>query len=272
MPWWNYIDWVERDRWPSSSGPANENGLSAIHELQLLLAYQWAADLEQSLGEAPFEMKYASGAKALAGAIRRSYWDEPRGLFADTLDRKYYSQHANSLAVLAGVVSTDSARSVMEKVLADKTLVQASIYFTYYVRLAMLKAGLGDRYLSMLDRPWRWALSYGFTTWPERDAVDTRSDCHAWGSSPNIELFRTVLGIDSAAPGFRKVRIRPHLADLPKASGFIPHPKGRIEVAYELAGDAKLQTRITLPDGVSGEFHWRGNRRDLQSGANSFTL
>jgi hypothetical protein len=35
------------------------------------------------------------------------------------------------------------------------------------------------------------------------------SDCHAWGASPNYELFPTVLGIDSASPGFRRVVVRP---------------------------------------------------------------
>ncbi|MBN2318343.1 MAG: hypothetical protein JXR49_04665 [Acidobacteria bacterium] len=44
-----------------------------------------------------------------------------------------------------------------------------------------------------------------------------RSDCHAWGSSPNIELYRTVLGIDSGAPGFAEVRMEPHLGALKKA-------------------------------------------------------
>jgi hypothetical protein len=272
MPWWNYVDWVERDKWPTSSGPANQNGLSSIHELQLLLAYQWASELEGAFGEKFFADKFASAAARLTDTIRSSYWDASRGLFADTLDRKYWSQHANSLAVLAGVVSGKQARGVMERVFADGTLVKASIYFTYYVRLAMLTAGMGDRYLTMLDRPWRWALAYGFTTWPERDAVDTRSDCHAWGSSPNIELFRTVLGIDTAAPGFKKVRIEPHLADLPKASGSMPHPNGRIDVAYEVSGGTTIKARITLPDGISGEFYWRGNRRALQSGANSFNI
>ncbi len=52
----------------------------------------------------------------------------------------------------------------------------------------------------------------GLTTWAEIDDLNrARSDCHAWGSSPNIELYRIVLGIDSDAPGFSKVKIEPHL-------------------------------------------------------------
>jgi hypothetical protein len=271
MPWWNYVDWTERGKWPTSAGPANEDGLSAIHELQLLLAYQWAAQLESAIGEKMFAEKYGAEARKLGETIRKSYWDASRGLFADTMDRKYWSQHSNSLAVLAGLVEGAEAKTLMEKVLADNTLVPASIYFTYYVRLAMLKAGLGDRYLAMLDHPWRWALSYGFTTWPEHDNAGTRSDCHAWGSSPNIELFRTVLGIDTGAAAFRRVVVRPHLGDLTTAGGTIPHPKGAIEVRYTKAG-ARLQASVTLPAGVAGEFHWAGKRVDLQPGLNKVSV
>jgi hypothetical protein len=271
MPWWNYLDWVERGKWPTSSGPLNDDGMSSIHELQLLLAYQWAAELESALGDKMFASKYAADARKLGEAIQTSYWNAERGLFSDTLDRKYWSQHANSLAVLAGLVTGEKARGVMEKVLSDTSLVPASIYFIYYVRMAMTKAGLGDRYLAMLDRPWRWALSYGFTTWPEHDSESTRSDCHAWGASPNVELFRTVLGIDTAAPGFSRVTLRPHLGDLTKAAGSIPHPKGAIEVSYTRAG-AAMQAAVSLPPGVTGEFHWNGKRVDLKPGSNRITV
>jgi hypothetical protein len=49
-----------------------------------------------------------------------------------------------------------------------------------------------------------------------------------WGASPNYELFRTVLGIHSAAPGFRRVIVRPYLGKLTHASGAIPHPGVRL--------------------------------------------
>jgi hypothetical protein len=268
MPWWNYIDWVPREVWPSSSGPANGERMSAIHELQLLLGYQWATDLEAALGNKALGEQFAKAAAQLTATLRRDYWDAERGLFRDTADGQYFSQHGNSLAVLAGLTEGAEATRVMERTLSDASLAPASIYFTYYVRLAMRKAGLGDRYLSMLDRPWRWAMSYGFTTWPERDSPSTRSDCHAWGSSPNIEFFRTVLGIDSAAPGFARVLIEPHLGSLKKASGQVPHPKGAINVEYAVSDSGVLEASISLPASVTGEFEWRGKRHPLASGGN----
>jgi hypothetical protein len=160
----------------------------------------------------------------------------------------------------------------MEKTLTDKSLAPASIYFTYYVRSAMTKAGLGDRYLEMLDRPWRWALSYGFTTWPEQDSESTRSDCHAWGSSPNIELYRTVLGIDTAAPGFSRVSIRPHLGSLESAGGTMPHPNGAIAVQYKKTAGGQLHAEVSLPKGVRGYLRWHGKRVELNPGANKISV
>jgi len=117
-------------------------------------------------------------------------------------------------------------------------------------------------------------LSRGLTTFAERyeqPGNPTRSDCHAWSASPNFEIFRTVLGIDTAAPGFQRVRIRPFLGRLERVAGSIPHPKGEISVKIERAG-AGLRVDLALPSGVSGEFLWRQSQRPLTPGPNSFVV
>ena len=112
----------------------------------------------------------------------------------------------------------------------------------------------------------------GLTTWAEMDDVNrSRSDCHAWGSSPNIELYRIVLGIDSDAPGFSKVKIEPHLGSLTSASGTMPHPKGDIKAAYVFA-DNKWNVDIDLPAPITGKFIWKGKTYLLKAGKNKFTV
>ena len=78
--------------------------------------------------------------------------------------------------------------------------------------------------------------------------------------------MRTVLGVDSAAPGFSRVIVRPHLGRLPFVQGSVPHPKGAIEVRVEASGN------VTVTSPVDGEFVWRGARRELRAGANRFTV
>ncbi|MGI8565356.1 MAG: alpha-L-rhamnosidase C-terminal domain-containing protein, partial [Pyrinomonadaceae bacterium] len=213
---------------------------------------------------------YRSAAGELRAAIQNTYWDgTERMLYADTPDKKNFSQQTNALAVVAGLVKGDDARELVARIIPDVSLVQASIYFKHYLHSAVNVAGEGDRYLDLLGE-WDAMLARGLTTWAET-ADPSRSDCHAWGASPNYELFRTVLGIDSAAPGFQRVRIRPFLGKLTKASGAIPHPRGEVAVSLSLVNN-KLTAEVNLPEGVAGEFVWRGITRPLVPGKSRIVL
>ncbi len=159
----------------------------------------------------------------------------------------------------------------MKTVLADTSLTQATIYFNYYVNRAIVTAGLGNLYIDQLGI-WKQNLALGLTTWAEMSNVSaSRSDCHAWGASPNIELLRTVLGIDSDAPGFARIRISPHLGTLSKASGSMPHPKGTITAAYELK-KGSLKAQIYLPKGTNGVFLFGSTHLSLHEGENMLTV
>ncbi len=268
VPGWNFTDWVPE--WEMGVAPMMEDGTSALLDLQLLLALQSGQALEETEGSVDYAELYAKLSEKLATTITEKYWDESRGMFADTPQKDLFSQHANSLAILAGLVDGQRAHAIAETMLADTTLAQASIYFKYYLHLALAQAGLGDNYLDWLDI-WHKNIDLGLTTWGETSEVETtRSDCHAWGSSPNIELYRTVLGIESAAPYFAKVKIEPHLGSISKIAGEMPHPQGAISVAYNKTNKG-LEAEISLPDGVTGTFIWDGATYKLQSGDNKIT-
>jgi hypothetical protein len=267
MPWWNFVDWVKE--WRGGVPPAGSSGSSAPLDLQVLLGYQWASEMEESLGSKGIASEYRQAAVALKQTIGELYWDAGRSLFADTPEKRAFSQHTNALAILAGLVAEEDARKLVDRIVTDKSIVQCSIYFRHYLHSALNKAGEGDRYLDMLG-PWRTMLNNGLTTWAETEDP-SRSDCHAWGASPNFELFRTVLGIDSAAPGFKRVTIRPYLGTLTSVSGAIPHPRGEITVRLSRSGEA-LQAEISLPEGVTGDFIWRGKSVALKSGTAKLSL
>jgi alpha-L-rhamnosidase len=150
---------------------------------------------------------------------------------------------------------------------ADTALTQCTIYFKYYLHQALVKGGLGDDYIKWLDI-WRKHMANGLTTWAETSDIErNRSDCHAWGASPNIEFFRTVLGIDSYAPGFSRIKIEPHLGDLKTASGEMPHPNGKIVVEYTF--DKTIwKMKVVLPEKTTGEFIWKGKTYPLKAGEN----
>ena len=270
LPGWNFSDWVTAPNWGYGAPLAGEDGCSINMDLQLLLAYQMMAEMEAFRGNMFLAQEYTGKAQKLAASVKKAYWNEARGLFSDRAEQDNYSQHGNALAILCGIAPDPVALS--RKLMADKSLAPCSVYYRYYLHEAFIKAGLGDEYLDWLD-VWRENIAMGLTTWAEMSDINgSRSDCHAWGSSPNIELFRTVLGIDSDAVAFRKVRIEPHLGALKEIGGTMPHPAGEITVRYRRSGSGDgLRAEIILPDGVSGSFVWRGKTYSLKAGSNTVT-
>lgn len=268
VPYWRFTDWVDYKGWKDGVAPIGTDGNSSILDIQLMWTYQIAADLEDQLGVKELAVLYRQSADHLAKTIREKYWDRTRGLFADTSDKDVYSQHANALAILGGLVKGEEAKSLAMKMLTDPSMAQASIYFKYYVHLAASRSGLGNDYLKWLSK-WDENIAMGLTTWAEMsDVSGSRSDCHAWGSSPNIEIYRTVLGVDTAAPGFRRVKVEPKLGDLTQAGGTIPHPNGDIKVAYSKDKKGKWSISVELPEDITGAFSWNNKAYELRPGKN----
>lgn len=270
-PYWTFTDWVTAEGWREGRAPVGNDGYSSLMDLQLLWAYQVAADMEKQIGNKENAEAYKNAAEQLKETIQNKYWDSSKMLYADRTEKDLFSQHANALAILTGLVSTEKANKMADQLLTDKTLAPASIYFKYYLHLALTKAGLGNDYLKWLDK-WKENIAMGLTTWAETsDIGTTRSDCHAWGASPNIEFFRIILGIDSDAPGFSKVKIEPHLGDIKSIGGEIPHPKGMIKVKYKIESGF-LNAAINLPLNTTGYFVWNAKKHDLKGGDNVFKI
>lgn len=271
VPNWMFTDWVNAPEWKSGVAPRGKDGSSSILDLTLLWAYQLAADMEGRNGMRSFKDKYLEEAAKLKKTIRNKYWDQTRGLFSDRPEKDLYSQHANSLAILTGVTNKSETNSIAEKLLRDTTMAAASIYFRYYLHQALIKAGRGNDYLNWLDK-WRENISSGLSTWAEMsDVSKSRSDCHAWGSSPNIEFFRTILGIESDAPGFSTIRIQPHLGSLKNIQGSIPHPNGELSAQY-IYQEGQWTIQVKLPSETKGKLIWKGKHIPLNSGLNKFQL
>lgn len=262
VPYWFFADWAAEFY---GGDPIREKeGNSAFQDLIYLLTLDASIQMEEAFGSRTQAEHYADLAGKIRGTIRAKYWDAERGLFADTFDHRSFSQHVNAMAILADIVTGDEAREVMTRTLEDKSLIQTTIYFRYYLHRALAQAGLGDRLLDNLQI-WRDQMALGLTTWAETPEP-TRSDCHAWGSSPNIELFRVLLGIDSDAPGFGKIRIAPSLCGLKQVSGSIPHPAGTVSADYKVDKRGRLTARLTLPEGTTGRFIWQDKQYELHAG------
>jgi alpha-L-rhamnosidase len=265
--WWPYVDWA----WPVGHAPMDEQGRSAIFTLSYADALRKAAAMEAAMGKRSLAVEYRRQAQRCVDAVRSLCWSEERGLLADTPARDSFSQHVNIWGVLTGAVPVGREQAVMQTVIDDKSLTQASYYYQYFYHLAVRKAGLAEQYLDLLQ-PWYDMLDIGLTTWAETGEPDVRSDCHAWSSHPNFHLLATVAGIESAAPGFQKVRIAPVLGELKNVNATMPHPAGTVEVNLQRVGNTGIAGSVSLPEGISGIFEWQGQTLPLQQGKQDISI
>jgi alpha-L-rhamnosidase len=274
LEYWTFADWTVEWPWNDAARiggepPGAREGGSALITLQFAGTLESAAGLCRATGRDALAAHYESLAARLLEAVTRHCWDEERRLFADTPGKSSYSQHTNTFAVLAGAIAGNQATDLMRRIVDDETLIQCTTYFRFYLLRAMKHAGLGDGYLAQLG-PWHTMLGLGLTTFAEKPDP-TRSDCHAWSSSPVYEFLATVCGVEPASPGFATVRIEPHLGHLARAEAVVPHPAGEIHVSLERDGEA-LKARIVLPEGINGTLHWRGKELPLHAGEQALSV
>jgi alpha-L-rhamnosidase len=268
MPFWNFADWSPD--WRRGVPPGGDTGGSTVINLLLVYALQRSAELEAALGQPAEATRQRALVERIQATVRAKTWNSARGLFADAPGATTFSQQANTLAILTDTVPAAEQRALMERILSDKSLTQASYYFGFYVREALRRAGLGERYIEQLA-PWQEMLKLGLTTTPE-NPEPTRSDSHAWSAHPNYGLLATVLGVRPLTPGFRSVLIAPNPGPLGAASGSVPHPLGNIEVHLTRQGAAGLKLRATLPAGLDGVAEWQGRRVSLKAGTQEIDL
>jgi hypothetical protein len=108
-------------------------------------------------------------------------------------------------------------------------------------------------------------INKGLTTFEEGD-YDERSDCHAWGATPNYDLLATVCGIRPAAPGFKKIEIKPAFGKLSFIKAKMPHPNGFIEVDLVKNESGGISGFISIPENTTGNFYWNGEQQILIGG------
>jgi hypothetical protein len=231
----------------------------AIHTLYYAWALGNAAEIFEHFGQKCEAERYRTRAADLKRRARDAFYDEGRGLFADTTAKRDFSQHANILAVLADAVPAAEQPALLQRAMKEGRALQ--LYFRFFLGRALRKTGLSDLYIAQLA-PWREMLANGMTTFGEASG-EPRSECHPWSASPSYELLATVAGIEPASPGFRTVRIAPALGPLQRVHAKYPHPLGTIEVACERRGRTGLKARVTLPAGLTGTFVFNGQAREI---------
>jgi len=257
---WLFFDWDPR----ICTGAANASGPATVNEPEAQSAF--VAKYIEFVREAA--RVFSLFGNAADGAWFRAAADErAAGWLAAHPDwPERFDIHALSNAILAGLGSPDEQARVYERVFADPARrCTGTPYFGHSVLRTLAQLGRHDDALDMLRRYWGGMIRLGATTiweefetdWPlAPNAMPPQpygwgalSLCQPAGSGPVEWLHTEVLGIKPLAPGFTKVSIRPHLADLDWAEGIVPTPLGPLRVRAEKVG-ARTQVEFSAPPGM----------------------
>lgn len=253
MEWWNFVDWDQAFRNGTPDGATD--GHSSVLSLQLAYTLRQAEQLFQHYGNPTEAARCQSLRVRLVAGTRKHCYHTTRMVMANTPLQKTFSQHASIMAVLTDAIPMADRKIVLQHILSDTSLSQATFYYRFYLTRALRQAGMADLYYSQLT-PWRGMIDNGLTTFAE-NPDPTRSDCHAWSASPNYDFLATLCGIRPAAPGFSAVAIEPALGELTEVKGSMPHPLGEIRVHLKRKGKDGLEGEISLPKGLQGTLRWK---------------
>ncbi len=269
-PGWNYVDWTTAPTWNRGVPPDGEGGVSGAINWHFVYTLDLIAQLEMGLGETEAATRAQRYAAELAAAIETALWDEKRGLYADTLDRRHFSEHTQCLALLSGMLDLSKSAQVGEGLLTATDLTRTTIYFSHYLLETYRLLGRDDKLFARLEE-WFELPDMGFKTVREQPEP-SRSDCHAWGAHPIYHAYADILGIRPVVMGFRQAAIRPLLGPLTKVDATLPHPQGEISVQLEKTASGGLGGVVSLPGSVSGDFFWEGQVCELVPGMQTIYL
>ena len=244
--------------WPTADKPQIIHaGLQALS----VRAMEAGADMAGWLGDEPLRKECSAVAKKLRKNV------------PDNMG----SKQAAALLSIEGMLDAKQA----EKIIVKDGAEGFSSFMGYFMLEALAKSGDYADAMKLISDYWGMMLDLGATTFWEDFNYDNgkkagridefvpegkfdihadggaycyvglrHSFCHGWASGPTTWLSAHVLGIQPVEPGFKKVRIEPHLGDLEWAEGSFPTPYGVIKVSHKKGADGKVVSQVSVPDGI----------------------
>ena len=272
LPGWNFVDWAPEWRQNKDQGmpPDAEFGISGVINWQYVYTLHLAADLHLMSGEEEFAEIYRRKGQVLSDKLIDYFYDDRCKLLADTLDKKYFSEHSQCLAILSGYLDDHLKSKLSESLLNSSNITRTTLYFSHYLFETFAIIGAEEALFKRLA-PWMNLKEIGLKTLLE-EPEPSRSDCHAWSAHPLYHFYATIAGIKPSPLDFKQVNIKPMLGPLNKFSVKMVHPSGEICAKYEKIDHGNLLVKIDLPKDIYGKLDIGNTIYPLVSGENHFKL
>ena len=250
-PNYMFVDWLEVDGMSLHHPPKNLG--QGCMNMFYYGALQTAAKIFQTLSMKAMAGECSQKAEVLKEALNKNLYDSQKGLYKEGMEtatskeqlngwlpqsngKAYFRKHTNILAACFEVSEGDTARAILEKVMAEKELGECQPYFMHFLLEAVFRHGLREKYTLQILERWKKAagvckkgLQEGFIL-PKDYPFDLS---HAWGGTPLYSLPKALLGFEMVEPAYKVIRVSPTLLGLQKAKVELPTPYGKLVCVME---------------------------------------
>lgn len=256
----DYGDWLSVDA-------KSRDDITTPRELISTAYWAYSAQLMSQMARAIDRASDAERYSSLADTLKRSFVEH----FVDTRAGKVGngSQTSAILPLRFNLLPDDLQPIAIKQLARDirrrDTHLSTGFLGTPYILDALAEHGEQEIAVSLLLQTsypsWGFMFANGATTpWERWDGIKgyvvTGSLNHyALGAIVGF-LYRRLVGIDAASPGFETIRIRPLLdSRLTWGGGSYESVRGKIETDWRLLPAGGYQLSVTLPANTRGEIH-----------------
>ena len=182
---WNFYDWSEHldgDRkHPLPKAP------DAIINFLYVIALNNLETVCKAIGE---EFPYGKEAETVLSSARNYFYDSAEGAFFFREDMRYFTELANSLAIISGAVKGEEAKAIAKKII-EKRFTDSSLSIKCFTYDALLLADgtFAEHVINEIRHNYKIMLDAGATSAWETlkgaaDFGNAGSLCHGWSAIP----------------------------------------------------------------------------------------
>lgn len=266
----SYGDWVA----PGAASPPEGSRLSGT--AYLYLTSTTLADIARALGHEDDAEHFEALASDIADAFNAEFLDEASGAYYDNRSAGY-RQTSNLLPLSLGIVPEAHRAAVVAGLVDDiesrGVHLNTGALGTKIILPVLTDIGHGELAYKVATNPtypgWGyWFEELGATTMWEEWQANSRSHDHAFLGTVDDWLYQRVAGIEPAAAGYTKIRIKPHpVGSLTTASADVDSPLGQVSTTWTRK-HGTFTLRTTVPVGATADvFVPAQDRRDVTAPA-----
>jgi len=187
--------------------------------------------------------------------------------FIDSYRSGQSHQGTNTVAFQFGLVPEKDRPEVLEAIAAGGF--GCSTLLSLNVLQVLFENGREKEAYNLLNRTgypgWGYMIAKGYRTIWE-GFQDIESHCHAWNAYPARIFMEYLAGIKAAAPGFKKIDIRPYIPeDMAYAEARVPTVMGNVYVRWDVEG-RQLTIQVEIPAGTAARIFVCGKSFSVEAG------